>query len=42
MLIYSFKLAADIVESGIWEFVFDTDGSAFLKMKEIWWDFGID
>ena len=30
-LIWPFILAADMVEGGIWEFVNDTDGPAFLR-----------
>ena len=30
-LVYSFKLTADVVWGGVWEFVYDTDRPAFLE-----------
>ena len=32
-MIYRFMLAADVVGGGIWEFMYNVDGPAFLERK---------
>ena len=40
MLVCHFKLVADMVETGIREFMYDTDGTTFLKRGLV--GFGVD